>query len=134
MVHYLPDYSPSLAPDLSYNPSYKPQIFIKGIKSNLLGFGSQGKMISVSHCGNFIFLKKSVNTIIRVDLKLKLNSKSLDQEKSSCKVEVKCDDILIVDFSALGSGGDLIVLGDKCRVKLFSFNKTEDGVKPLLLD
>jgi hypothetical protein len=134
VVHYLPDYSPTSAPDITYNPSYKPQVFIKGIKSSQLGFGSHGKMMSVSQCGNYLFLKKSINSLIRVDLKQKIKPKSSEPEKSPSKLEIKCDDMLIVDFSAVGTDGDLIVLGDKCKVYFYTFTKSEEGTKTILLD
>lgn len=122
LIHYLPDYTPSHVKDFSYNPSYQPQIFMKGLKSNLSTHGSMGRIMALSTCGEFVYIKKSINCIMRIDLQAKLNSRSNRAEKkSSYRMELHTDNFYIVDFRPLPGSEKLLILGNKCELRIYEF-------------
>lgn len=128
LIHYLPDYTPSHVKDFSYNPSYQPQIFMKGLKSNLSTHGSMGRIMALSTCGEFVYIKKSINCIMRIDLQAKLNSRSNRAEKkSSYRMELHTDDFYIVDFRPLPGSEKLLILGNKCELRIYEFQKFNEG-------
>jgi hypothetical protein len=125
-IHYLPDFTPAQAQDFGFNPSYLPQIFMKGLKSHLTGYGSMGKVMVLSKCGEYLFVRKSMNSIIMIDLKAKLDNTSY-KTKKDYKYEINMGQFQIIDMQALPCSKHLLVLGNKCELRVYDFGLVENS-------
>ena len=113
---------------------------MKGLKSNLSTHGSMGKIMVLSSCGEFVYIKKSINSIIRIDLKTKIANKaeiskrgkfgSKDsanmRKRRNYRLELNTEDFYIVDFCPLPKSQKLLILGNKCELRIYDFASNDD--------